>query len=85
MAKSNGHLKPYKSYRFLTKDPIIDLTRTVVQDSGMSYVEIHEKSGVSTSTLYNWFHGQTKRPQFCTVNAVGRACGNELIWAKLRK
>ena len=85
MAKSNGHLKPYKSYRFIDKDPVIDQVRTIVQDSELSYVEIHEKSGVSTSTLYNWFHGHTKRPQFCTVNAVGRACGHELVWANLHK
>lgn len=75
-------LKPYKSYMFKDKDPIIDKTRTVVQDSGMSYAEISEGSGVSTATLYNWFNGATKRPQFCTVNAVGRACGNELVWRK---
>ena len=37
----------------------------------------HE-SGVSTTTLRNWFHGATRRPQFCTVNAVARALGKEL-------
>jgi len=79
MAK-RGYLKPYKTYLFREKDPIIDKTRTVVEDSGLSYAEIEEKSGVSTSTMYNWFHGNTRRPQFCTVNAVGGACGKELVW-----
>lgn len=78
-------LRPYKSYRFLTKDPIIDLTRTVVQDSDLTYVEISDASGVSVSTLYNWFHGGVKRPQFCTIEAVGRACGQSLVWRPLRE
>ena len=85
MAKSNGHLRPYKSYRFIDKDPVIDQVRTIVQDSELSYVEIHEKSGVSTSTLWNWFHGKTRRPQFCTVEATGRACGKTLVWTDRRK
>ena len=81
MAK-RGYLTPYKSYVFKDKDPIIDLTRTVVQDSGLSYAEISIKSGVSTSAMGGWFNGATRRPQFCTINAVGRACGQELVWKK---
>ena len=75
-------LTPYKSYMFRQKDPIIDKTRTIVDDSGMSYTEISEKSGVSTSAMSGWFLGATRRPQFCTINAVGRACGHELVWSK---
>lgn len=78
-------LKKYKSYRFTDKDPIIDATRTVVQDSGMSYQEISAKSGVAVGTLGAWFNGRTKRPQFCTVNAVGRTCGMTLVWTHFRK
>ena len=73
----------YKSYVFKTKDPVIDKTRTIVQDAGLSYTEISNKSGVSPATMYNWFHGATKRPQFCTVNAVARACGQELVFKKM--
>lgn len=84
MAKKSNGLKPYKSYRFLTKDPIIDLTRTVVQDSGYSYAEISHASGVSANTMYNWFHGKTRRPQFATIEAVGRACSQTLVWRPLK-
>lgn len=84
MAKKATGLRPYRSYRFISKDPVIDLTRTVVQDSGYNYHQISDASGVSVSTLYNWFHGGTKRPQFCTVNAVGRACGQELVWQPMQ-
>lgn len=77
MAK-RGYLKPYKSYVFREKDPIIDKCRTVVQDSGLSYAEISDASGVSTACMAGWFGGKTRRPQFATLNAVGRACGKTL-------
>jgi hypothetical protein len=77
-AKPRGFLTPYKSYMFLDKDPVLDKVRTVVQDSKMSYREVHEKSGVSVACQRAWFKGATRRPQFATVNAVLRACGKEL-------
>jgi transcriptional regulator with XRE-family HTH domain len=68
----------YRSYSFKTKDPVIDRLRTAVQDSKLSYRDIHESEGISVSTLSNWFGGKTRRPQFCTVMAVFRACGVDL-------
>lgn len=68
-------IKPYKSYMFKDKDPVIDVTHTIVQDSGKSYAEISEDSGVAVSTMGNWFTGPTRRPQFATVQAVVRALG----------
>lgn len=75
---ARGHLKPYKSYVFRDKDPIIDKVRTAVADSKESYKAITAKSGVSTSAMRSWFHGKTRRPQFATVNAVLRAVGKTL-------
>ena len=63
----------YKSYNFTEKDPIIDEIRTVVQQHGSTYKDIHEHSGVSTSTLTNWFTGPTRRPQA----ASNAACGED--------
>ena len=74
----------YKSYVFKDKDPIIDVTRGVVQDSAMSYQEVHEKSGVSIGTLNGWFNGKTLRPQFATINAVIRSCGHMLVPVKIK-
>jgi len=68
----------YKSYNFTDKDPIIDELRTVIQDSGATYKQIHEDSGVSTQTLSNWFSGETRRPQAASLNAVARALGYKL-------
>lgn len=72
-------LKLYKSYNFVDKDPVIDLVRTTVEDSKLSYQKIHEDSGVSVTTLRNWFYKKTRRPQFCTVAAVVRACGEDMF------
>jgi len=75
----------YKSYVFRNKDPVIDETRTLVQDSGSSYAEISKDSGVSVTTLYAWFHGKTKRPQSASIEAVGRALGYKRVWQPDKK
>jgi transcriptional regulator with XRE-family HTH domain len=72
-------MKTYKSYVFKTKDPIIDALRTAYEDAGGSYKEISARSGVSYSTIHNWFHGKTRRPQFATVAEVAIACGKHGI------
>jgi hypothetical protein len=76
--KKRGFLK-YKSYSFVEKDPIIDALRTAVSASKKKYSTLHADSGVSTSTIHNWFHGRTRRPQFATVAAVARALGKTTI------
>jgi|SRR5215471_150874 len=62
--------KPYKSYRFIDKDPIIDQMRTMLSDSGMTYGEVAKASGVSKSCLVNWFEGDTKRPHHASAMAA---------------
>ena len=79
MAKGKSVLRVYKSYNFREKDPVIDALRTAVSDSNLSYKKLHELSNVSNSTMTNWFMGRTKRPMFCTVWAVARACGKRGI------
>lgn len=74
MAKKRGFIK-YKSYLFIDKDPIIDAMRGHVSESKMSYGQIHEAGGPSPTTLRNWFHGETRRPQFATVAATSRTLG----------
>lgn len=75
MSKKRGFISPYRNYVFVDKDPVIDLARTAVADSKKSLQKIHEGSNVSTTTLYNWFHGKTRRPQFATVASVLLECG----------
>lgn len=75
-------IKIYKSYSFTTKDPVVDQLRTMVKASKEGYTSISNKSGVSTTTLYNWFHGKTRRPQSASIEAVGRALGYKRVWVK---
>lgn len=81
---SNKGLSLYKSYSFRDKDPVIDEVRTLVNDSQKSYQAIHEASGVSVSTMYNWFEGTTKRPQYATVMAVVYALGYKAKFVRNR-
>lgn len=82
MAKK-GSLKLYTSYNFVDKDPIIDKMRTMVNREGLSYGQISAKSGVSASTMHNWFEGKTQRPQYATVMAVIRSLGYRVNYTKL--
>jgi DNA-binding phage protein len=75
-------LRAYKSYNFVDKDPVIHKLEQAVKDSGMSYTAIEEASGVTTKTLYAWFYGKTRRPQYATLNAVARAIGFSLDLVK---
>lgn len=67
----------YNTYRFRTKDPVIDKLRTIFQDGKHSYKDVAIKSGVTESTLRNWFHGKTIKPQHATVMAVARAMAHD--------
>jgi len=77
-AKHRPALKLYKSYMFTEKDPIIDVVRTIVEDSHRPFARIERDSGVTGQTLRNWFMGPTKRPQFATIAAVARALGHDI-------
>lgn len=85
--KKNGHgpLKLYRSYNFKDKDPVIDRIRTIIQDEGLSYTDIHIISGVSASTPKNWLEGETKRPQYATVAAITYALGYKTEFVKAKE
>lgn len=63
------------TYLFKDKDPIIDKLRTAIEDEDMTYSEVAETAGISVQTIYNWFRGPTRRPQYATIVAVWRALG----------
>lgn len=68
----------YPTYKFRDHDPILDAIDTLRARSPMTNKQIHEKSGVSTSTLSNWAKRRTKRPQYATLKAVARSLGGEI-------
>lgn len=65
----------YRTYRWIDKDPIIDAVRTVVDSEKLKTSAVHNISGVSTTTLDNWFGGATRKPQNSTVCAVTTSLG----------
>jgi len=75
--------KPYKSYNFKDKDPIIDRVRTAAQvrcvretdHSQIDYKFLSNESGVSYSTIYKMFEGETRFPRHATVAAILGAMG----------
>lgn len=82
-------MRVLRSYLFRTKDPCIDALRTIIQDAtgdkglaNTTLKDIEDDGGPTAGTLRNWFHGDTKRPQNCTVEATGRALGMQRVWVK---
>lgn len=67
-----------KTYRFTDKDPIIDVLRTAIQDYAAienikfstALSQVAEGTGISLGTLYNWFSGPTRYPQYRSIAAV---------------
>jgi hypothetical protein len=85
MAELKIH-RQYRTYRYIDKNPVIDRIRTIVQDEGLfkKLNIVHQLSGVSSSTLNNWFHGDTKNPQHHTIAAVVTSLGYEETFAKTK-
>lgn len=64
-----------EGYRFIDKDPIIDVFRTGLQDSGLTPKDVADGSGIAVGTLYNWLSGKTRRPQHATIKFALKEVG----------
>jgi hypothetical protein len=66
---------------------VIDRVRTILQDENLfkRLGIVHEISGVSASTLHNWFHGDTRNPQHHTVAAVVTSLGYQEQFVKAKE
>ena len=73
-------LRASDSYLFRDKHPLIDVLRTKMKDEGVTYEELHRKTGVSVGTLVRWFDGTTKNPHAVTLNQAAAYFGIELVW-----
>src|ERR1700759_5801634 len=84
---ARGFLRLYRTYNYVDKNPVIDKVRTLVQDEGLikKLAIVHEISGVSTSTLDNWFNGTTRSPQHATIAAVITSLGYEEQFVKQKE
>ena len=80
LVKERSILRASDSYLFHDKHPLIDVLRTRMKDEGVTYEEIHQKTGVSMATLVRWFDGTTKNPHSVTLNQVAAYFGLRLGW-----
>src|SRR5262245_50232274 len=64
-----------RGYRLKDKYKICDALRTVIQDEGQNYNQIHEITGVASATVRNWLDGPTRQPQNACVMAVTNILG----------
>lgn len=71
-------------YRWLTRDPIIDVYRAAREKSGLSLEQVAAASGVSIGTLHKWEFGDTRKPQHVTMTFAMSACGYEETWTNPR-
>jgi hypothetical protein len=90
--KRNGSNLPlYKSYVFTTKDPEIDILRTLIENHFGARVNhkhlatIRGDGGPSIGAMQGWFFGGTRRPQNPTLEAAGRAIGYRRVWQRMRE
>src|SRR5215467_3375129 len=65
----------YRSYVFKDRDPVIDAFVALRADAKMSYAQVRNEGGPSTTTLSAWERGKTKRPQHATIAAAASAVG----------
>lgn len=59
-----------KEYRFVKKDPVIDLIRYGFDETKMTIKEVAFLAFVSEGTINNWLYGKTRRPQNITADCV---------------
>ena len=72
----------YSEFDDMGKDPVIGRVRQMIEKKRLikKLSIVHEISGVSRSTLYNWFNGETKRPQYATIMAVAAAMNYKMTF-----
>jgi hypothetical protein len=81
-------MRTYKSYLFRGKEPVIDETRTLIQDvygervNGRILSDIEKNGGPTKGCMRGWFFGDIQRPQNVTLEACGRAMGYRRKWVK---
>lgn len=71
-------------YRFVDKDPVIDVIRTAFQRKGnLSQAQIDKVaygSGVSASAIHGWLFGDVRRPWSLSTRFVLEELGVEIIY-----
>lgn len=82
-----AEIKVYRNYEFIDKDPVIGHVKSMIEKERLIKKPgiVHELSGVSRATLHNWFHGNTRRPQYATIMAVAVSLGYTMGFKQERR
>lgn len=77
----------FRTYKFRAheKDPVIDMLRSAMDETGYTVTELHRETGVAMSTFTNWFDGPTRMPSHCRVAAALGAMGKEFAVVDSRR
>jgi hypothetical protein len=83
-------LRILRTYRYIDKNPVIDVMRTALQDVGIGVEKKRlriaaEISGLSHSCLEGLFHGETRNPQHRTVYGLMSSIGFKETWVVERE
>jgi hypothetical protein len=83
-------LKVLRTYRYIDKNPVIDVMRTALQDVGIGVEKkklriAAEITGISHSCLEALFHGITRNPQHRTVAGLMTGIGYKEEWKPVRE
>lgn len=74
--KTRGVIEETRTaYNFKNRDWIFDIVHAGVTESGMSYREIREAGGASTTTVRNYMVGATRSGRHDTLMATLKAVG----------
>lgn len=73
-------------YRFVDKDPVIDVIRSELQRFGnlthAQLAKVSYESGVSISTIKGWLFGDTRRPWSLSTRFVLEAIGVKISYVR---
>lgn len=84
-------MRTYKAYLFRNKEPVIDETRTLIEDvygeriNNKILADIEKNGGPTVGCTRGWFFGKTCRPKNETLEAAGRSFGYRRQWVKMKK
>lgn len=76
-----------RTYRFIDKNPVIDIIRTAIQDEGLikKLQVVADLASLSRTTIPGWIHGDVRDPRHSSIMAVMTSLGYESEWKKGRK
>ena len=69
-----------QDYRWLDKDPIVDVLRNLIQKDGRTPSELADKARLARGTVLGLFFGNTRKPHHSTVTSLASALGYKIHW-----